>query len=129
MATTYFHILGTAEQVNEIQAALPMTKADRVQYKQKIYPHMIQKLQIEIWELAIVKRTLTPAFVQSLKKAIEDHPKSIYYAYTRGDDPTKGASDYNGEMLSNFYQDNCYEYPGPFGALCRLYGISYRPTK
>ena len=117
MGVKYLYIYGTRQEVQGFKAHFHWRKSDRISSERPIYQHMEKHLGCEIIDLDITVSSLTPAVIQSIKDGAKEHPHLLW----RIADRMGKEVEINGERLSNFAEEDP-DFPGPFGALCRVYG-------
>ena len=120
MGVKHFTFYGTKAEITDAKNMLHRRSTDRILYEKKIYQHMIDVLGIEIWELCVSKVDFSHTVYDSIKRILELHPTILYSATWKD-----GRLISNGlETFTNFAHEDI-EYPGPFGALCKVYGHTY----
>lgn len=112
---------GTKEEVQGVLAVIPHYAADRmIESVHPIYDHMNKHLGTEIYTATVSKQQFNDKTVNPIQAYAKKHPKLLWQiAWKNGKVIENGL-----ERFSNFSEVD-YDFPGPFGALCRLYGKSY----
>jgi len=126
MGQKHYRFHGTKAEIDGMLAVIPQYAADRwIEKPHKIYQHMIDQLGVEIWECCVSKAQFTARVVDPLQAFAAQHPKMLWsITYARS-----GVVIDNGlERFCNYLEADP-SFPGPFGALCKAYGVNYFPTE
>jgi hypothetical protein len=114
----YILLYGTRDEVDHALRLLPKRTSDRTLWDRPIFEHMQKHLGVAIYEVGLSMRTITPACVTALILS-STHTGKLLFRVVEKDLSTVVVA--YGSDLTN-YVDGDPDYPGPFGALCRVYG-------